>query len=342
MRCVRIGPLLGVRRPDAALLSITLHRDQSGVRPPHSKEAPYLEGTCSDSRFVVFVVFVSRRVFRRELLLGIAVAVVFGCAAFVYGLRTVESMMTFRPSRMSTAEMKSTPDGAETVWFNSADGTRLNGFYFESQSKPAVATIVFFHGNGGNITSVSWLAQRFAKRGFNVLLFDYRGYGASDGVAADESGLYADGDAAVAFLVNEKKVRPEQMVLYGHSLGTAVAADVASRGQFGAVVLESGFSSASSLATTAVPWLPRPLHFLGKNRFESARKLTKVKSPILIAHGDPDGTIPTSEAQLLFASANEPKRLLIIPGAGHAVFSNAGEKYLNQVEQFMRDALTAR
>ena len=291
---------------------------------------------------VISPVFVSRNVFRRELLLGIAVAVVFGCAAFVYGLRTVESLMTFHPSRLSAMGAKSTPDGAETVWFNSADGVRLNGFYFQSLSKPEVATIVFFHGNGGNISDVSWLGQRFAKHGFNVLLFDYRGYGASDGVAGDESALYADGDAAVAFLVNEKKLRPEQIVLYGHSLGTAVVADVASRGHFGVVVLESGFSSASSLASSALPWLPRWLHFLGKNRFESARKLTKVKSPILIAHGDPDRTIPTSEAQLLFASANEPKRLLIIPGAGHVPFGSAGEQYLNQVEEFMREALRAR
>ena len=299
-------------------------------------------GTSILVRLVVVVMFLMRRAFSRELLIGATVAVVLGCAGFVYGLRTLESMMTFRPERMSAADMKSTPVGAEAVWFNSADGTRLNGFYFESQSKPGVATILFFHGNGGNITNVTWLAQRFAKHGFNVLLFDYRGYGASDGAAGDESGLYADGDAALAFLVNEKKVRPEQIVLYGHSLGTAVAADVASRGRFGAVVLESGFSSASSVAATALPWLPRPLHFLGKNRFESARKLTKVKSPILIAHGDLDRTIPTSEAHLLFASANEPRKLLIIPGAGHVPFGSAGEQYLNQVEQFMRDSLTAR
>jgi len=91
-----------------------------------------------------------------------------------------------------------------------------------------------------------------------------------------------------------------------------------------------------------LPWLPRPLHFLGKNRFESARKLTKVNSPILIAHGDPDKTIPTSESRILFASANEPKKLLIVPGAGHVPFGNAGEKYLVQIEQFIRNALTAR
>lgn len=282
----------------------------------------------------------NRRVFTRERLIGAAVALFLGCAAFVYGLRWLESLMTFHPDRMTAAERQSIHQGAENVWFDSADGTRLNGWFFKSQSGPEIATIIFFHGNGGNIRNVGWVGQRFAKQGFDVLLFDYRGYGASDGAASAESDLYADGDAAVAFVINQKNARPERIVLYGQSLGTAVVADVASRGKFGAVILESGFSSASSLATTALPWLPRFLHFLGKNRFESGRKLSNVRSPILIAHGDPDGTIPTAEAHLLFASANEPKKLLIIPGAGHVVFGAAGEQYLSQVEQFIREAMT--
>ena len=299
---------------------------------------PYNE-TLAVRAIVVFDMLPARRFFRRELLIGIAVALIMGCVAFFFGLRWLESLMTFRPERMAAQERESAPAGAEIVWFNSADGTRLNGWFFESQSGPAVATIIFCHGNGGNITNVGWVGQRFAQHGFNVLLFDYRGYGASEGVAAAEADLYADGDAAVAFVTN-KGIRPEQVVLYGQSLGTTVAADVASRGKFGAVVLESGLSSASSLATSALPWLPRWLHFLGKNRFESARKLANVSSPILIAHGDPDTTIPTSEGRLLFAAANEPKKLLIVPGAGHIVFGNAGESYLSQVEQFMRDAVT--
>ena len=283
--------------------------------------------------------FAPRRLLTRERLIGISVALVLGCAGFVYGLRWLESLMTFRPARMTAQESRSPAEGAEIVWFNSADGTRLNGWFFESNSRPAIATIIFCHGNGGNISSVGWMGRRFAKHGFNVLLFDYRGYGASDGVAADESGLYADGDAAVAYVVNNKGVRPEQIILYGHSLGTTVVADVASRGNYGAVVLESGLSSASSVAGTALPWLPAWLHFLGRNRFESARKLANVKSPVLIAHGDPDGTIPTDEGRRLFASANEPKKLLIVPGAGHVIFGTAGEPYLSQVEQFMREAM---
>ena len=278
-------------------------------------------------------------IFTRERLIGVTVGLVFGFLAFVYGLRWLESKMTFQPDRMTEAERNIVPEGAESVWFNSADGTRLHGWFFESQSGPEIATVIFFHGNGGNIGNVNWVGRRFAKRGFDVLLFDYRGYGASDGVAANESDLYADGDAAVAFVRNEKGARPERIVLYGQSLGTAIVADVASRGPFGAVVLESGFSSASSVAASALPWLPRWLHFLGKNRFESARKLTSVKAPILITHGDPDHTIPTGESQMLFASANEPKKLLIFRGADHNVFGSLGEPYLTQVEQFIREAL---
>ena len=278
-------------------------------------------------------------IFTRERLIGVFVALVFGCVAFVFGVRWLESMMTFQPDRMTEKEKSLVPEGAESVWFNSADGTRLNGWFFESQSEPEIATIIFFHGNGGNIGNVGWLGQHFAKRGFDFLLFDYRGYGASDGVAANESDLYADGDAAVAFVRNQKGARPERIVLYGQSLGTAIVADVASRGVFGGVVLESGFSSASSVAASALPWLPRFLHFLGKNRFESARKLASVKSPILITHGDPDHTIPTNESKMLFASANEPKKLLIFPGAGHNVFGSLREQYLSQVEQFIRVSL---
>ena len=276
---------------------------------------------------------------RRERLIGVVVALVLGCGAFVYGLRQLESLMTFRPDRMTAKERTLTPSGAESVWFKSADGTRLHGWFFKSQSAPATATVIFFHGNGGNIGNVSWLGQRFAKQRFNVLLFDYRGYGASDGVAARELDIYADGDAAVDFVKNEKGARPERIVLYGHSLGTAIVADVASRRKSGAVVLESGFSSASSVATSALPWLPRWLHFLGKNRFESARKLASVKSPVLIVHGDLDRTIPPGEAQLLFTAANEPKKLMIIHGGGHNVFGALGEQYLSQIDQFIRESL---
>src|SRR5215510_6884284 len=112
----------------------------------------------------------------RKRLIALTVALVLGCAAFVYGLRSLEAAMTFRPSRMGVAQV--IPARAENVWFNSADGTRLNGWFFPSQKKPELSTLIFFHGNGGNIANVGWMAERFASHGFNVLIFDYRGYGA--------------------------------------------------------------------------------------------------------------------------------------------------------------------
>ncbi len=268
------------------------------------------------------------------------VASLLGVVAFHYGLRSLEWHMTFHPVPLDRHRWQP-PDGAFEVWFTTADGIRLHGWFFENPTNPETTTIIFFHGNTGNIRDVDWVGQRLHERGFNVLLFDYRGYGASEGDAENETGLYADGDAALDFVIKEKGVTPKNIVLYGQSLGTTVVADVASRRDVGAVILESGLSSASSLAGHALPWLPQRLHFLGKNRFESAQKLAKVKAPVLIAHGDPDPVIPASEARLLFSAANEPKRLLIFPGAGHNVFGSLGDPYLAQIAGFISEA-TAR
>ncbi len=275
----------------------------------------------------------------RERSIALTVALLVGMAGFVVGIRWMEWFTTFHPVRMDVNHLPAPPSGATDAWFTTADAYRLHGWYFESSQQPSAATVVFFHGNSGNISDVGWLGQWFAERGFNVLLVDYRGYGASAGEPNYEAGLYADGDAAVAFVVNEKGERPQRVVLYGTSLGTTVVADIASRGKVGALIIESGLSSASSLAVHRFWWLPRALHFIGKNDFESARKLGKVKAPVLIVHGDPDPVIPTSEARLLFEAANEPKRLLIFPGAGHNVFGSVRDPYLNQVAEFIRQSV---
>jgi fermentation-respiration switch protein FrsA (DUF1100 family) len=273
--------------------------------------------------------------------IGAYLAVVLALAAvpLFCGLRWVERVMTFHPVRLDPKHPPKPPSGAENVWFGAADGTHLHGWYFPSAGSDSGATIIYFHGNGGNITNVGWWGQSLAKRGFNVLVFDYRGYGLSDGVAADESELYLDGQAALLYVVNEKHAAPNRIVLYGQSLGTAIATETATRCVCGALILESGFSSASSLGSRVLPWLPRWLHFLARNRFESARKLQEVNTPVLITHGDPDPTIPTDEGRALFAAASEPKKLLIYPGAGHSVFSNAGRAYLDELERFIRSTV---
>ena len=280
--------------------------------------------------------------FTRQRTIALTVSLIFGVAVFVYGLRWLEWFTTFHPVRLAPNEHFTLPSGAEDVWFTTSDGYRLNGWFFESKAQPSTATVIFFHGNSGNISNVGWLGQWFAERGFNALLVDYRGYGASEGEPGSEWALNEDGDTAVSFVINKKRTRPEKIVLYGTSLGTTVVADVGSRRKVGALIIESGLSSASSLATHRFSWLPASLHFIGKNGFESARKLGSVKAPVLIVHGDPDPVIPTSEGRLLFEAANEPKRLLIFPGAGHNVFGSVGDPYLEQVARFIRESVPQR
>jgi len=265
----------------------------------------------------------------------VSLSFLFGVTLF--GIHWLEKTVTFHPVRSAPGEVWVVPPGAHDVWISTTDGVRLHGWFFENRKQPKLATVIYFHGNGGNITDVGWVGQHLAARGFQVLLFDYRGYGRSEGSIADERQLYLDADAAYDFVT--KNARPEDVVLYGQSLGTTAAADVGSRHPCRAIILESGLASASEMATNVLPWFPSPLHFLLNNRFESAAKLNKVKVPVLITHGDPDPVIPTEQGRLLFAAANEPKKLMIFPGAGHNVFGSLGKSYLTMVSDFIQDSV---
>jgi fermentation-respiration switch protein FrsA (DUF1100 family) len=173
-----------------------------------------------------------------------------------------------------------------------------------------------------------------------VLLFDYRGYGRSGGEPTDERGLYADADAAYDFVTKARGVPPRRVVLYGQSLGTAAATDVAARRECGALVLESGLSSAGDMAGALMPWLPRFVRGLTKNRLDSVNKLPRVGCPVFVAHGERDEIIPASQGRKLYEAAPEPKRLHLVEGAGHNDLSNVGgEQYIDSLAQFVRDSV---
>jgi fermentation-respiration switch protein FrsA (DUF1100 family) len=276
---------------------------------------------------------------RRETAYGLLAALVFMGVSLFFGLRWMEAAITFHPVRFHQGETWKPPQGGEDVWFTTSDNLRLHGWFISSRTRPAIATVIFFHGNGGNINNLGWLGEELAGRGFDVLLFDYRGYGKSEGQMRDERGVYADADAAYDYVVNSRGVAPERLVLYGQSLGTTAVADVASRRPTAAVILESGLSSARDMADSILPWPLRWLRVFGQNRFESARKLSSVRCPVLITHGEPDQTIPTDQGRKLYMAANEPKRLMIFPGAGHSVSGNAGDDYLNSLADFIREAI---
>lgn len=259
---------------------------------------------------------------------------------FFLTLRQLEFAVTYYPEGYTAGPRWTPPENGADVWINVADNERLHGWFVRAMTQPAIATVLYCHGKGGNVTNTGWIASELAARGFDVLTFDYRGFGRSNGVISNEAGLYADGDAVYDYLTHVRGVRPEQLVLYGLSLGTTVAIDVAARHPCSALIVESGLSSASEMGTAYFPWLPRWLHFLGKNRFASARKISNVKCPVLITHGTSDRTVPVAQGRKLYESAPEPKRLLMIEGGSHNLAGEGGAVYLNQIAAFAREAVT--
>ncbi|HEX7956305.1 MAG TPA: alpha/beta hydrolase, partial [Pyrinomonadaceae bacterium] len=245
----------------------------------------------------------------RYFVISILVLLLIGLPVGFFMLRRFEASVIFHPERAAAGGVWRAPRGGEEVWFETADGVRLYGWLFRSEGRPAAATVVYFHGNGGNISYCDWVGRELAARGFDVLLFDYRGYGRSRGEPSGERGLYADADAAYDFVTKGRGVGARSVVLYGQSLGTAAAADVAARRECGALVLESGLSSAADMAGAIFPWLPRFARGFARNKLDTVSKLPRVGCPVFVAHGDRDELIPVAQGRKLFDAAREPKRL---------------------------------
>lgn len=269
--------------------------------------------------------------------LTIALLILVALPLLFLAARRFERAMTFHPEAYRAGDTWTPPERGEDVWFETSDGVRLHGWLVRADVEAPGATVIYFHGNGGNLSHTGWLARHLSRRGFDVLLFDYRGYGRSAGAVSDEAALYRDADAAYDFLTRVRGVSPEKLVLYGQSLGTTAATDVASRKPCAALILESGLSSASDMAALVIPALPRWTHRATRNRFESARKLSVVRCPVLVAHGGRDEVIPVEQGRSLYAAANEPKRLVLLPEAGHNdLVATGGEKYLDDLADFIR------
>ncbi|HEX8190823.1 MAG TPA: alpha/beta fold hydrolase [Pyrinomonadaceae bacterium] len=272
----------------------------------------------------------------RYFVISALVIALIGLPVGFFMLRRFEASVIFHPERAAVGGVWRAPRGAEEVWFKNAEGLKLYGWLFHSSARPARATVLYAHGNGGNVSYCGWVGEELAARGFDVLLFDYRGYGRSGGEAAGEGGLYADAEAAYDFLTKERGVHAGQIALYGQSLGTAAVADVAARRECGALVLESGLSSAADMAAVVMPWLPRFVRGLTKNKLDTVSKLPRVRCPVLVVHGDRDEIIPVSQGRRLFEAAPGPKRLIIIEGAGHNDLSNVGGgKYIDTLAEFL-------
>jgi len=201
----------------------------------------------------------------------------------------------------------------EDAWFEADDGTKLHGWYVPHESPRA--TILFAHGNAGNLSHRGDLLQILHDRvGASVLIFDYRGYGRSEG-KPNEKGVLMDARAARRWLAEREKIPQTDVVLLGRSLGAAVAVDLAASDGARGLVLEGAFTSAPDLGAYLYPWLP--VRWLMRTRLDSASKIGRYHGPLLMAHGDADTIVPTRFGRKLYEAANEPKRWRTFPGLDH-------------------------
>ena len=268
--------------------------------------------------------------------MGIAGLVVAGYVALVGGMYTFQRSLLYVPSQSVPSPAESGVPEMTVVELETADGLRLMSWY-----RPAAEgreTLVYFHGNGGHIGYRGTKVRPYLDAGYGMLLVSYRGYGGNPG-SPTEDGLYADGRAAMVFLAAEG-VEPAQTVVYGESLGTGVAVQMAlDQAQSGkplsAVVLEAPFTSTVDAGANHYPWLP--VRWLMKDRFDSQSKIAGIQAPLLVVHGGRDRVVPFGLGEALYATAVAPKESLWIPEAGHNDLEAFGatEKVLEFIKRDM-------
>ena len=234
-----------------------------------------------------------------------------------------------------TSDIEQTPEQGgleyEDVFLTTEDGLRLHGWYVPGESD---VTWLWFHGNGGNIGHrIDELVMAHRRTGANIFIFDYRGYGESEGKPS-EKGTYLDARAVMEYLSSRPDVDQSRIVYLGHSLGAAVAVELSLTQPPMAMVLVSPFASIGDMARVAYPLLP--VHLLVRNRYDSLAHIQRIHRPVLILHGDQDKTVPLSQGRKLFEAANQPKQWKVLPGAAHNdTYYAGGAAYWDTLAEFL-------
>jgi uncharacterized protein len=203
--------------------------------------------------------------------------------------------------------------GVEVKVLDTPDGERIVTWY--APAKPDRPTILYFHGNAGEIGDRPRRFAYYAGRGFGVLYISYRGFGGSTG-SISEAGLVTDAVTSYDWLIAQG-IAPGRIALVGESLGTGVAVQLAARRQVGAIALEAPYTSTADIAAKIYWWLP--VRLLMKDQYRSVDHIGAVMAPLLITHGDADTLIPVEYGKALYLAANEPKELIVVPNIGHDV-----------------------
>jgi hypothetical protein len=262
-----------------------------------------------------------------SILLAVAAAyLAFAGYTFLY-----QDHLVYFPERGLIAHPRERGMEYEDVRLTTADGETLHGWFVPARD--ARATVLYFHGNAGNISHRLDRIARFHQMGLTVFIIDYRGYGQSSG-RPSEAGTYEDATAAWRYLTQTRGLPPERVIVFGRSLGAAVGAWLATQTTPRALILESAFTSAPDLGAEVYPWLP--VRLLSRIQYPVRDYLKGIHCPVLIVHSRADEIIPFHHGQQLFAAAHPPKEFLEIEGGHNEGFLVSGPGYVNGLEAFIR------
>ncbi len=265
---------------------------------------------------------------RYPIMIIALVAVTYGLVcllAFIF-----QPSLVFFPDRRMGATPAQLGVRYKDVFFDTEDGVKLNGWYIPIENARGV--LVFCHGNAANISNRLESIQIFLKLGLSVFIFDYRGYGRSDGKIS-EAGTYLDARAAVDYLLTEEGVPADRMILFGRSLGAAVAVELATRRRPRALILESAFTSISDIGQRTYPFLP--VKWLSRIKYDSTRRVSDLDVPKLFIHSPEDDVVPFDLGQRLYAAAAEPKTFLRIMGDHNTGFVDSEAVYTDELRRFL-------
>ncbi|HLR25306.1 MAG TPA: alpha/beta hydrolase [Fodinibius sp.] len=223
-----------------------------------------------------------------------------------------QSRMIYHPAKGLWTEPSAAGLAFEDVIFDTEDDRQLHGWFIPSDDMSA--TVLYFHGNAGNISGRLETIGLLHSLGLNVFIFDYRGYGKSEG-SPSEKGTYRDASAAWNYLTQSRAINAGKIVVMGRSLGGSIAAWLGSRKNPAALIIESTFTSAADLGAGLYPWLP--VRMLIKYDYCTAEYISKVKAPVFMAHSRDDRVVPFHHGERLFELAQEPKTFVELQG-GHA------------------------
>jgi uncharacterized protein len=244
-------------------------------------------------------------------------------------VRYLEKNSIFYPARTIDIMPDRFGMNYEDLTITTEDGVKLNGWLIK---RPAArSTLVFFHGNAGNIGDRLTKLKLFHDLGIQVLIIDYRGYGRSEGVPS-EKGIYADGRAAFDFLQSRADLKDLPVVLYGGSLGGAVAIDVATQRKAAGLIVDSSFPSAAAMSRVIYPMIPT---FFLAVKLDSANKAKTLTMPKLFMHSADDRTVPLRMGQELFKAAAEPKEFVQLTGGHNDAHIECKEIFFGAIKTFL-------